>query len=397
MRTRGPVPLFHAGLMLAATIALCGEESKLTTITVRTREELVQAVQAAKPGATIAIAPGTYRGGLYWTNLRGTKDQPIVLAALDPARPPVINGGADCLHLVDAEYVELRDLVFTKATGNGLNIDDGETFETPARGIALRNLQIRDVGPDGNCDGIKLSGVDDFTVENCTFERWGTGGSGIDMVGCHRGRIGECTFRHRSNVPGNGVQTKGGTRDVTISRCHFENAGERAVQLGGTTGLQFFRPKPAGYEAKDITVEDCTIIGSMAAIAFVGVDGATVRHNTLYRPTGWIMRILQETTGPDFVPCRKGAFAHNVVVFRADELRTAVNVGGNTDPKSFTFAGNHWYCLDNPARSAELSLPVKETNGSYGANPLFQNAEKGDLRLKPASPVKDAGVREKTN
>ena len=112
-------------------------------------------------------------------------------------------------------------------------------------------MVVRDIGPTGNRDGIKLSGVDDFRVEGCTVERWGSGGSGIDMVGCHRGEIVGCTFRHGDTTGDSGVQAKGGSRDVVIRRCRFEHAGQRAVNLGGSTGLAFFRPKPEGYEARD--------------------------------------------------------------------------------------------------------------------------------------------------
>ena len=40
------------------------------------------------------------------------------------------------------------------------------------------------------------------------------------------------------------------------------------VNIGGSTGRAYFRPRPEGFEAKDITVEDCTFVGSGAA--FVG-------------------------------------------------------------------------------------------------------------------------------
>jgi hypothetical protein len=256
-------------------------------------------------------------------------------------------------------------------------------------------LTIRDIGPAGNRDGIKLSGVDDFRVESCVIERWGSTGSGIDMVGCHDGRITGCTFRHRRSDAGRGVQIKGCSKDVTVQKCRFENAGGRAVNLGGSTGLPYFRPKPSRYEAKDVTVEDCTFIGSMAPVAFVGVDGAIVRYNTIYRPTRWVARILQETQLQEFVPCRNGRFTNNLVVFRDDELRTAVNVGGGTAPQTFKFAQNHWYCINNPRRSDRISLPVKETGGTYGRAPQFRDAKAGDLRLKMTSPVRNAGVRDK--
>lgn len=363
------------------------------TVTVNSRDELVQAIRDARPGTAILIAPGTYRGGLQFAGITGAKDRPVVLAAADPDNPPVFKGGASCLHLTDPAFVELRDLVLTGATVNGLNIDDGGSYGTPARHVVLHNLRVRDIGPEGNRDGIKLSGVDDFVVRNCTIERWGSGGSGIDMVGCHRGVIAASTFRHRGDNAANGVQTKGGSSEITIQWCRFENAGGRGVNIGGSTGRKYFRPKPEGFEARDITVEDCTFIGSMAPACFVGVDGAVVRYNTIYRPGRWIVRILQESQGAEFVPCQNGSFEHNLVVFRADELRTAVNVGGGTAPQTFKFSNNAWYCLDEPRRSGRLSLPVEETDGRYGLDPQFVDEAKRDLRLKPTSPVRDAGVR----
>lgn len=291
------------------------------TVRVRTREELQQAVAGAKPGTKIVVAPGNYPGGLSFAGLRGEKDRPIVVAAADPVQKPVIEGGNFCLHLSDPVYVELHDLVLTKGGGNGLNIDDGGSFDTPAEHVVLRGLTVRDIGGDRNHDAIKLSGLVDFRIENCTIERWGKSGSGIDMVGCSRGVVVGCTFREGDNLSANGVQMKGGSRDVTIRACRFENAGGRGVNLGGSTGLPYFRPKPQGYEAKDLVVEDCTFVGAMAPIAFVGVDGAVVRHNTFYRPARWLFRILQENQDPQFEPCRNGTFTKTSWPFKAMNWR----------------------------------------------------------------------------
>ena len=52
------------------------------------------------------------------------------------------------------------------------------------------------------------------------------------------------------------------------------------------------------YEAKDITVEGCTFVGSEAPIAFVGVDGATVRFNTIYRSHILLILLPEETAIP---------------------------------------------------------------------------------------------------
>eukprot|EP00913_Durusdinium_trenchii_P028405 g26633.t1 len=345
------------------------------TVRVSNTDELRRAVAAAKPGTRILIAPGDYQGGLTFTRLQGTKRQPIVLSAADVKQRPVFSGGASVLHLTDPAHVELRHLILKKGRVNGLNIDDGGSFATPAHHVVMKGVTIQDVGTRGNHDGIKLSGVDDFRVEDCTIERWGANGSGIDMVGCHRGVITKSTFRNNGGPGGNGVQTKGGSRDITIRDCRFDNAGGRGVNIGGSTGLRYFRPKVQTYEAKDIVVEGCTFIGSMAAVAFVGVDGAVVRKNIIYRPTRWVLRILQENRDERLHPSRKGTFSDNTIVFRSNEVRAAVNVGGGTSPETFTFKGNTWYCLDRPAQSRRLiRLPTDETGGTHciGASGMWE-------------------------
>lgn len=357
------------------------------------------AVLAAKPGTIIAVAPGTYSGGFYFENVRGQSGSPIIIGAADSGNPPLIRGGGNGMHFSDPQYLELHDLAFAEATGNGLNIDDGGSFETPARHIILRGLRVTDVGPEGNRDGIKLSGVEDFRVENCVVERWGSAGSAIDMVGCHRGVIESNVFRYTppaAATGANGVQTKGGCRQILIRCNRFEHAGARSVNIGGSTGLDYFRPPLQSgvdhWEAKDICVEGNTFIGSTAPVAYVGVDGAVVRFNTIYRPQRWAIRILQETTAPGFVPCRYGIFTDNIVVFRSDEWYSGgVNIGPNTAPTTFQFARNWWYCIDDPARSRP-SLPVAETAGVYGQSPQFIDAEHGDLRLQPDSPARGVGA-----
>lgn len=376
---------------LPGILALLVLTAEPDTFTVSNRSQLTTAISRARPGDSISLAPGTYRGGLAFENLQGTADQPISIGGADADNPPVIEGGTSGLHLSSPAHVELQNLVFSGAGGNGLNIDDGGSPDSPAHHITLSGVVVRDVGPRGNRDGIKLSGVDDFRIDNCTVERWGDGGSAIDMVGCHDGVVVGCRFHHVRADEANGVQTKGGSRDITIKRCRFEHAGGRALNIGGSTGLAYFRPRPQGYEAKDITVEDCTIIGS--SIAFVGVDGAVVRHNAIYRPERWAVRVLQENTAPSFVPCRNGRFEDNIVAFHNDDLRTLINIGGGTSPETFTFTGNAWYCIDRPMATRGLvRLPVAETDGLYGVKPEFADLGTGDLRAR-SQQMRGIGIR----
>lgn len=375
-----------------------GEEG--LTVRVSTRDALTRAVADARPGQRILVAPGTYAGGLAFAGLKGQRGKPIVIRGEDAARPPLFEGGGAGIQLSDAEHVELGDLAFSGQTGNGVNVDDAGTPETPTHHVVLRRLTVRDVGPRGNHDGIKLSGLEDFTVEDATVERWGTGGSAVDLVGCRRGTIQGCRFIQAEGASdGSGVQLKGGTREVAVRRNRFEHAGSRAVNAGGSTGPAYFRPPLAAwgkerFEARDLTIEGNTFVGSQAPVAFVGVDGAVFRFNTVYRPGRWALRILQETREPGFVPSRGGRVTDNVIVFRSDRwAEGGVNVGSGTEPASFQFERNVWTCEDAPERSRELvRLPSAESGGSYGLDPLFRDAAAGDLRLKPGSRAAKAGA-----
>jgi hypothetical protein len=288
--------------------------------------------------------------------------------------------------------VTLKNLVAAGQTGNGFNIDDGGDLKAPSQGIILEGLTVSKL-PAGNHDGIKLSGLRDFVVSNCRIENWG--GSAVDMVGCASGVIQDCVFRNGGD---SGVQAKGGTRDVSVNRSKFEDYGQRGVNIGGSTGLPYFRPAldqiPAGtrFEAKNIWVQGCTFVGGIAPISYVGVDGATVQFNTIYHPSRWAIRILQETRSPDFVPSRNGLFKDNLVVFRFDQWASGgVNIGPGTQPDTFVFERNFWFCSDRPAAS-RASLPTREVGGTSGLDPQFVDAAKGDFRVREGSPARHVGA-----
>lgn len=342
---------------------------------------LRRALRDAQPGWRIVIAPGKYRPEVHVANLRGTAEAPIIIEGADAKNKPLFEGGRVGLQLSDCAYIALRNIALRGQSSNGINIDDGGTFDTPAHHIRLESIHVSDIGPKGNHDPIKLSGVDDLVVLDCTFEGWG--GQAIDMVGCHRGQIEGCTFRGKTGFTQDaGPQAKGGSSDITIRNCTFINAGQRGVNLGGSTALAVFRPRNAKYEAKNIIVEGCRFVGGLAPVAFVGVDGATVRYNTIYHPDKWVLRILQETTEPGFVACRNGHFERNLVVFRRSQVQIPVNVGPKTEPASFVFRDNLWFCDDRPALSRP-ELPAREAGGIYGTDPNLTLREDG-VPMTPA-------------
>ncbi len=358
--------------LLFWTAPVLGDE-----ITVRDTGELRSELARAKPGTSILLAPGRYGPGIQLRKLQGTKDKPIVIAAVDERDPPVFAGGSLGFHFAGCSYVTLRNVKVSGCTGNGINADDGGTAEEPSQGMVFENITIEDIGPKGNRDALKLSGLDHFVVRGCTFSGWG--GSAIDMVGCHDGVVENCRFIGKSGFSqDHGVQTKGGSERIVIKRNFFKQGGGRAVNLGGSTGLAYFRPKVRDYEAKDIEVAGNHFVGSLAPVVFASSIECSVRYNTIFNPEKWVLRILQEQPTDKFLPCQKGRFEANLVVFDR-RVQVFANVGANTKPETFSFSGNAWFCSDGDRRP---SLPARETDGIYQTDPMLESAETPELKVK---------------
>ena len=341
---------------------------------------LSHAAQHVSPGDTILFYPGVYPGGQSIRSLKGTSEKWIVLKSTAD-RDVIVRGGANAWHLIDPAYIQISGIIFEGQTGNGVNVDDGGDYATPANNIVFQGCTFRDINATSNNDLLKLSGLDDFRIEDCTFENGAAGGSGIDMVGCHSGEILSCRFE---NMGSNAVQAKGGTRDMLIQANWFENCGQRSLNLGGSTGLAFFRPIDAPFEAADIKVYANIFYGSIAPIAYVGCVRTHVVNNTIVSPEKWVVRILQESVDPSrFLECGDNSFQNNLI-YQGD-LSTETNIGPNTRPESFVYRANFWY---NHERSNwRPSIPVDDPEATINQDPLFRNAAEKDFRLSPNSPA----------
>lgn len=343
----------------------------------------VQASQVAAPGDTILIFPNIYTGSQYIFNLHGTASQPIVFMGTD-VNQVIFSGGLQGMHLSQVSYIELHNLSFTQHTGNGLNIDDAGTFDSPSHHIRVIHCRFYEMGAEGNNDFLKMSGIDHFEIVNCTFNQGAAGGSGIDMVGCHHGIIRKNEFY---SMGSNSIQAKGGTQYIAIFQNLFEDGGQRTLNLGGSTGLEYFRPQDAPFEAADIDVYANVFIRAWAPIAYVGSVRVKVINNTLVDPQNWVIRILQESVDPErFLPCGDNEFINNIIYYNyTRNISTHINIGPDTDPQSFTFSNNLWYNHNNPLLSTP-NLPVTESDGIYGLEPGFIHLANGNFRLNSSSP-----------
>lgn len=349
--------------------------------------DISAAAKAAVPGDTILVHNGTYRGDQDLQGLQGAPGKWIRIIA-EKRGAVLFEGGASAWKGSDVAYLHIEGMVFAGQTGNGLNFDDGGTYASPAHHIVLRHCVFRDMAATGNNDLLKLSGADELLIEDCVFQNGARGGSGIDMVGCHHSRIRRCRFE---NLGANAVQMKGGSSHILVEACVFKNAGSRAVNLGGSTGEAFFRPANAAWEAADLKVYSNVFIGSDVPVAFVGCIRSEVTNNTVYKPARWAIRILQENKDTlRFEKCGNNSFRNNIVCFDA-QLRTVCSIGAGTAPESFVFSNNLWFHAGDNAWQGP-QLPVKETGGQTGKDPLFTGPAKGIFSIDARSPAAGAGL-----
>ncbi|MBO9153649.1 right-handed parallel beta-helix repeat-containing protein [Chitinophaga sp. GCM10012297] len=370
--------LFFLHGPLRATVLHTGHGQRYTSVS--------GAAKAAAPGDTILVHNGVYPGDQSLQGLRGAPRKWICILA-EKRGGVTFEGGISAWKGSDVAYLRIEGMVFARQTGNGLNFDDGGTYASPAHHIVLRHCIFRDMAATGNNDLLKLSGADDLLIEDCIFLNGSPGGSGIDMVGCHNSLLRGCRFE---NMGANAVQMKGGSSHINIEACKFKNAGSRALNLGGSTGEAFFRPADAAWEAADLKVSGNVFIGSEVPVAFVGCIRSEVVNNTIYKPTRWVIRILQENRDTArFVKCRDNVFRNNIVCFD-EQLRTVCSIGAGTAPESFIFSNNLWFHTGNNAWQGP-QLPVKETGGLTGKDPLFAGPGKEDFSIDARSPAARAG------
>lgn len=371
--------LSSAGFLSAQNILHVGAGQQYTSLTA--------AATDAQPGDTILLHAGTYPGGLYIAGLQGAPDAWITLRNA-PGETVVFEGGNNAIQFSDPAWLHLRGLTFQHQTGNGFNLDDGGTYDTPAHHVVFENCTFRDISATGNNDLLKLSGLDDFQVLRCTIQNGAAGGSGIDMVGCHHGAIRECYFE---NLGSNAIQSKGGCEDIQIERNFFRNGGQRTLNIGGSTGLAFFRPDTAHFEAADIRVYSNIVIGSWAPVAYVGAVNVRVENNTFYHPQNWVIRILQETVDPDrFIECGDNTFRNNIVVLDHN-LNTETNIGPNTRPETFVFSNNLWFNSALPNWTGP-DIPAADPFQVLNQDPLLADPDFDDFHIPSGSPAAGAGA-----
>ncbi len=292
----------------------------LRTVRVNSVQAMRDAMNQARPGDLIRIAPGSYTlTQQFWIETRGTAVNPIYLIA-DGVRGSVsfrstgdesfnVGGGASYLVFEGFEVHDTQSDVF--------HIQDG------AHHITLRNLNLHDAGFDG--DVLKINQAHHVTIEGCDLARPGRRPSGneafwqeaLDLVDVDDTIIRRNFIHDVGNMAG---YVKGGSKRALIEEnvIDFQRGGADGNPIwgiGGWTDAELLQSEQyeaidtifrknviahgaygglALFDAKNTLIENNLFLNNAAAIiqARAGnapresTDGVTLRNNTIVDTNG---------------------------------------------------------------------------------------------------------------
>lgn len=134
--------------------AVAGPPQSDVVVVVKEGESIQQAVQAAQPGTTIQVMPGTYRETVYID-----KDGIRLIGVIHESRRPVLDG-EDKLNdaiLFSGNNIVVENFMITRYKGNGIMSQAGNNWE-------IRNNLIIDTGVYGIFPQLGQNGVIEHNV-----------------------------------------------------------------------------------------------------------------------------------------------------------------------------------------------------------------------------------------
>ncbi len=344
------------------------------------------------PGDTVYLHAGVYNNYQYVDGLQGKADKWITFTRYQ--QDSIIIRGS--WQISSGAYLVFKDLYFEgegPQNSTRLHIDNKGDCALNGHHILVENCYFGNVD-DSN--SFKFGGVDSFEIRNCVFKNNSTNFAGIALNICHDGLITGCYF---DNIKTKAIQTKLGTRNITIEKNFFINSGEEdaVLKIGEMGGLNFHC---AGddWTAKDIFVFSNIIVGGRTPFTIGQSQDCKFINNTFIYPKQFVFRVLPDQ--PVFV-LKNHLIANNIFY-----LKNTVYFNGSNDStqnvfiKTIEINNNIFYDTDNPSWTGPDPnggyYDAEELKGAKFINnlnilPIFQDFSSNDYKPAPNSPVIGAG------
>jgi parallel beta-helix repeat protein len=348
-----------------------------------------------KAGDTVYLHAGTYRNSAYYSvdSLFGRADAWITIRPFEDDSISI----NEQYTFMYAQYVRITGLNFygndpTQASKvyHQLYFDYQYDCFGAIHDIIVENCTFSDLnntGKQGSGACLKFTGTDRFLVENCIFRNGTNMADGISMNGNRNGVIRNCTFENLSTF---GSHCKGGTKNILYEKNLFVNCAGGGIEVGGDTGLDYFCPKGAAWEADSIKVFSNIFIGGTTGIRMAACHNSIVANNTCFKTTQFAFRLLNASSNTKL----ENNYVYNNIFTTNTPNGIYMNASANFDYSSHYFKNNlfHDYRKVDPGSINFSEMPGAHVEGSVIGDPMFADTAKRDFSLRKGSPAIGAGV-----
>jgi hypothetical protein len=366
-------------------------------------------VNAAQPGDTVIVRPGTYRESIR-TVRGGTAAAPIVIQAEGRRGSALVTTPGRVLR-VDHAYVRVQGLVFDGQYGNA----DTVVVGNDAHYLTLRDMEIR----RSSRDLVDVGSPRGVVIESSLLHHaLNAAGGRTDAHGIAAGAVRQMTIRDTEihTFSGDGIQVDPGRSapgwtDVTVERCRIWleplRTAENGFDAGTVPGENAIDTKAnAALPRATLLVRDVTawgfrggLIANMAAFNLKEHLDATLDRVTVHSSQiAFRLRGDGPRDGGALVTITNAVVYDTGTAFRYEEdirmLRVWNSTVGANVSSAFQAAESRDRGLDVKnllvlgGRPPEASDPSNRAVGPRA----FVDAARHDYTLAPGSPAVDAGI-----
>jgi hypothetical protein len=302
--------------MLGAAGARDGNDPVGQVMAIAALPALEDAIDAAKPGDVLVLAPGHYRVSDHAIHItrQGTAAEPITIRA-EHLGQVVLESDTTELFKVTAPFWQFENLVFRGVCADDSACEHAIHVAGDAAGTVIRNNRFEDFNAQIKVNGEQGAFPDRGVIEGNTLldtvpRKTGNPVTPIDLVAANDWRIRGNLIADFQRADGTGTTygayVKGGGEDNVIERnlviCEWRlhEPGEHVgLSLGGGGTGEAFR-RDAGqtdFEQQGGVIRDNLVVGcSDAGIYLNRAARSVVDHNTLLDTAGVQARTI-ETSG----------------------------------------------------------------------------------------------------
>jgi len=195
-------------VVLAAVTALAFAGCTRYTVEVRTYEELSKALNEARPGANISLAPGVYYGSLS-VSVKGNISDPSCSVIIDGHDKATLSSSDKwAVRFDNCVNVLMKDVEISKANDYGAFLVDSEYVQLSS----CKFSHIEHVG-------VMIMGGQWNTIESCSFSYIKENPVWIGETQTSDNQVQYCEFQ--DGLGGDVVLLDTGSVRTSINRCYF--------------------------------------------------------------------------------------------------------------------------------------------------------------------------------